>query len=47
VLNVCGALGCLVLVATLPWVAVVVGLGVFAIGVAGRAVVRVRDRPRG
>jgi len=40
VLNVCGALGCLVLVATLPWMAVVVGLGVFAVGVAGRALAR-------
>jgi APA family basic amino acid/polyamine antiporter len=36
VLNVCGVFGCLVLVATLPWESAVVGLGVFAIGVAGR-----------
>jgi basic amino acid/polyamine antiporter, APA family len=39
-LNVCGVVGCLVLVATLPWEAAVAGLGVFAIGVAGRAFVR-------
>jgi APA family basic amino acid/polyamine antiporter len=39
VLNVGGAMGCLVLIVTLPWVAVVVGLGVFAIGIAGRALV--------
>jgi basic amino acid/polyamine antiporter, APA family len=38
VLNVCGAVGCLLLVATLPWQSVVVGLAVFAIGLTGRAV---------
>jgi basic amino acid/polyamine antiporter, APA family len=38
VLNVCGVFGCLLLVATLPWQSVVVGLGVFAIGLAGRAI---------
>ena len=37
-LNVCGVVGCLLLVATLPWQSVVVGLGVFAIGLAGRAI---------
>jgi basic amino acid/polyamine antiporter, APA family len=37
-LNVCGVAGCLLLVATLPWQSVVVGLGIFAIGLAGRAV---------
>ncbi len=36
VLNVLGLAGCLVLVATLPWQAVVSGLGMFAIGIAGR-----------
>jgi APA family basic amino acid/polyamine antiporter len=40
VLNICGVVGCLVLVATLPWESAVVGLGVFAIGVAGRFYVR-------
>src|SRR5271166_5891713 len=40
VLNVCGVIGCLLLVATLPWQSVVVGLGVFAIGLTGRAIVR-------
>lgn len=40
VLNVCGVVGCLVLVATLPWQSVVVGLGVFAVGLAGRAIAR-------
>jgi basic amino acid/polyamine antiporter, APA family len=38
VLNVCGVVGCLLLVATLPWQSVVVGLAVFAIGLTGRAV---------
>ena len=37
-LNVCGAFGCLLLVATLPWQSVAVGLGVFAIGLTGRAI---------
>jgi basic amino acid/polyamine antiporter, APA family len=36
-LNVCGVAGCLLLVVTLPWQSVVVGLGVFAVGLAGRA----------
>jgi APA family basic amino acid/polyamine antiporter len=31
-----GLIGCLVLVATLPWTSVVVGLGVFAAGIAAR-----------
>jgi basic amino acid/polyamine antiporter, APA family len=38
VLNVCGVAGCLLLVATLPWPSVVVGLAVFAIGLTGRAI---------
>ena len=38
VLNVCGLVGCLLLIATLPWQSVVVGLGVFAIGLTGRAI---------
>jgi basic amino acid/polyamine antiporter, APA family len=38
VLNVCGVFGCLLLVATLPWQSVLVGLGVLAIGLAGRAI---------
>ncbi|MGM7667428.1 APC family permease [Microbacterium sp. A93] len=38
-LNVAGALLCVVLAATLPWVSVLVMLGVFAVGLAGRAVV--------
>jgi basic amino acid/polyamine antiporter, APA family len=37
-LNMCGVAGCLLLVATLPWQSVVVGLGIFAIGLAGRAI---------
>ena len=40
VLNVCGVVGCLLLVATLPWRSVLVGLAVFVIGLAGRAIVR-------
>ena len=35
-LQVLGALGCLVLVATLPWLSVVAGLAVFAVGIAVR-----------
>jgi len=42
-INVVGLAGCLVLVATLPLVAVVGGLAVLAVGVLGRAVV-VRGR---
>jgi basic amino acid/polyamine antiporter, APA family len=38
VLNVCGVVGCVLLVATLPWLSVVVGLGIFAIGLTGRAI---------
>jgi APA family basic amino acid/polyamine antiporter len=37
-LNLAGLLGCAVLVVTLPWTAVVAGLAVFAIGLAGRLV---------
>lgn len=37
-LNVCGVVGCLVLVATLPWQSVIVGVGVFVVGLAGRAI---------
>jgi APA family basic amino acid/polyamine antiporter len=41
--DVCGVAGCLLLVATLPWQSAVAGLGMFAIGIVGRAVVsRVR-----
>jgi len=39
-LNVVGLAGCLVLVVTLPWSALVAGAAVIAIGVAGRAIVR-------
>jgi basic amino acid/polyamine antiporter, APA family len=38
-LNVLGALGCLTLVVTLPWQAVVAGTVMFAVGLAGRAAV--------
>ena len=37
--DVCGVAGCLLLVATLPWQSAVAGLGMFAIGIVGRAVV--------
>ncbi|MHA3703973.1 APC family permease [Jatrophihabitans sp. YIM 134969] len=43
-LNALGLVGCVVLVATLPWVNVVSGVGVFAVGLAGRAIVLVRRR---
>jgi APA family basic amino acid/polyamine antiporter len=39
-LNVLGLVGCLVLVATLPWSAIAAGTAVIAIGVGGRALVR-------
>lgn len=45
-LNVLGGAGCLVLVATLPWQAVVAGLAMFASGLAGRAVVLALRRRR-
>jgi APA family basic amino acid/polyamine antiporter len=38
--QVLGVVGCLVLVATLPWTSVVVGVAVFAVGVLGRLVLR-------
>jgi APA family basic amino acid/polyamine antiporter len=44
-LNVLGLVGCLVLVVTLPAVSVLGGLGVLALGVLGRAVLR-RASPR-
>ncbi|MGB6205799.1 APC family permease [Mycobacterium sp.] len=40
VLNVCGVAGCLLLAVTLPWQSVLVGLGVFVVGLAGRAIAR-------
>ncbi|HEY7594764.1 MAG TPA: APC family permease [Actinophytocola sp.] len=43
-LNVLGVAGCLALVATLPWQSVVAGVGMFAVGLAGRAAVRARSR---
>jgi APA family basic amino acid/polyamine antiporter len=38
-LNVIGLVACVALVVTLPWQSVVAGVAVFAIGIAGRAVV--------
>jgi APA family basic amino acid/polyamine antiporter len=38
--NIVGLVGCVVLVATLPWSAIVAGAAVITAGVAGRAVVR-------
>jgi APA family basic amino acid/polyamine antiporter len=43
--NVLGALGCVILVATLPPVSVAVGLAVLAVGVAGRRALRGRTSP--
>jgi basic amino acid/polyamine antiporter, APA family len=37
--DMCGVAGCLLLVATLPWQSVVAGLGMFTVGIAGRALV--------
>jgi APA family basic amino acid/polyamine antiporter len=39
-LNLIGGIGCLVLVATLPQIAILAGLAMFAIGLAGRVVLR-------
>jgi APA family basic amino acid/polyamine antiporter len=39
-LNVAGLLGCVVLVVTLPWAAIVAGIAVLASGVLGRALAR-------
>ncbi|HEX6873313.1 MAG TPA: APC family permease [Micromonosporaceae bacterium] len=41
-LNLLGLAGCLALVATLPWVSVVAGLVVFAVGLVGRTFVLAR-----
>ena len=38
-LNVAGLIACAVLVVTLPWTAVAAGVGVLAVGIAGRAFV--------
>jgi APA family basic amino acid/polyamine antiporter len=46
-LNGLGLVGCLVLVAALPWSAIVVGAGVLVIGLAGRALTRPRLRAEG
>ena len=49
-LNLLGAAGCLVLVVTLPWTSVVAGMGMFAIGLAGRGLIlrrRTSARPPG
>jgi APA family basic amino acid/polyamine antiporter len=46
-LNLLGVLGCLVLVAALPWQSVLAGVVMFAVGLLGRAVVlaaRARSR---
>jgi len=43
-LNLAGAAACLLLAFTLPWQSVLVMLAVFAVGLAGRAVVRARRR---
>ncbi len=46
-LNALGLIGCLVLVATLPWQSVLAGLAMFAIGLGGRWLVRRSWRTRG
>jgi APA family basic amino acid/polyamine antiporter len=45
-LNLLGAAGCLVLVATLPWQSVLTGVAMFATGLAGRAIVLTRRERR-
>ena len=46
VLQVLGAVGCVVLAFTLPWQSVAAGAGVLAVGVAGRALRLQRERRR-
>ena len=43
-LNVLGFVACLTLAVTLPWTAVVAGLAMFAVGLAGRAMARISGR---
>jgi len=45
-LQIVGAVGCVVLVVTLPWQSVLVGLGVFVVGVVYRAIRLRITRPR-
>jgi APA family basic amino acid/polyamine antiporter len=47
ILSVAGLIGCLVLVATLPWTSVAAGLAVFAVGMVGRWVRLITDQRRG
>jgi APA family basic amino acid/polyamine antiporter len=44
-LNLLGAAGCLILVATLPWQSVIAGPVMFAVGVAGRGIALARHKP--
>ena len=45
-LNVLGVLGCLVLIATLPWQSIIAGLAMFAVGLLGRWIVlHRREKP--
>ena len=45
-LNLLGILGCLILIATLPWQSVIAGLAMFAVVLLGRWIIlRRRDRP--
>jgi APA family basic amino acid/polyamine antiporter len=44
-LNLLGATGCLILVATLPWQSVVAGVAMFAIGLTGRWAILRRRTP--
>jgi len=45
-MNVVGAVGCLLLVGSLPTSSIVAGAAMFAVGLAGRAVVTARRRGR-
>jgi basic amino acid/polyamine antiporter, APA family len=44
-LNLLGAAGCFILVATLPWQSVLAGLVMFAVGVAGRSIALAWHKP--
>ena len=45
-LNLLGATGCLIMLATLPWQAVLAGLAMFALGLTGRWLIQRRSRQR-
>jgi basic amino acid/polyamine antiporter, APA family len=45
-LNLLGATGCLILLATLPWQAILAGLAMVTLGLTGRWLIQRRSRQR-